>query len=814
VGRSGFGRCWAGSPTLGVGLAAVLVAAGATAGCGSKTTRSPQAIGGDGGGTAADAAGGPAEGGQAGAQGAPAPSGVAIRIGGQGVEKIDLLFMIDNSISMADKQQILEAAVPELVNRLIDPICVDPETRAPTADRSSLDGCDAGQPEFAAVQDIHIGIITSSLGSHGGVLCSPEHQSGSESYFNPTQDDHGRLITRSRDGSTVPTYEGAGFLSWDPSGRAINPPPGDPGTADRAMLVADFQNLVTGAGEQGCGFEASLEAWYRFLVDPVPPAEVVRQTDDALGQDVTMPLGRDEILLEQRAQFLRPDSLVAIIMLSDENDCSVIDYGIGWFVGNTHEGTMPRSTSQCDANPNDLCCLSCIQAAWPAECSDPGEDPNCDPTLHDATGDRLNLRCYDQRRRFGLNFLYPTQRYVEALTSHEIEGYDGETYENPLFATNDYYPTLVPRMDSSLIFLVGIVGVPWQDLATDETLVDPSALEYLTAGEIHQRGFWELILGDPEASPPVPPADPFMIESVEPREGTNPRTRTAIAPPVEGAGGPAFNGHEYEIQGNNDLQYACIFQLETMKECADVEPGVGCDCKLSIDISMRPLCNGTTQTHAKAYPGRRFLKVLRDYGENSIVASICPKNPVGERNDPSYGYNPAMAAVVERVRGSLSYRCLAEPLPVDPDTGRMLCQVVEVSFPGQEAPCQRALPGREPLDEQTAQWARQHLAQQRLCGPGRAACDELALCLLTPAADGAERDACLNDLDPDVVEGGWCYLDRDALAEPLGNPELLADCPPAQPRRLRFVSPADAEVALPWPGSTVLVLCPDDVAER
>src|SRR5688572_19694935 len=41
------------------------------------------------------------------------------------VDKIDLLFMIDNSISMADKQEILAQAVPNLVSRLITPLCVD-----------------------------------------------------------------------------------------------------------------------------------------------------------------------------------------------------------------------------------------------------------------------------------------------------------------------------------------------------------------------------------------------------------------------------------------------------------------------------------------------------------------------------------------------------------------------------------------------------------------------------------------------------------------------------------------------------------------
>ena len=41
------------------------------------------------------------------------------------VDKIDLLFMVDDSVSMSDKQAILKAAVPVLVSRLVSPICVD-----------------------------------------------------------------------------------------------------------------------------------------------------------------------------------------------------------------------------------------------------------------------------------------------------------------------------------------------------------------------------------------------------------------------------------------------------------------------------------------------------------------------------------------------------------------------------------------------------------------------------------------------------------------------------------------------------------------
>src|SRR5688500_8961314 len=38
-------------------------------------------------------------------------------------DKLDLLFMIDNSISMSDKQEILRLAVSDLMDRLVNPIC-------------------------------------------------------------------------------------------------------------------------------------------------------------------------------------------------------------------------------------------------------------------------------------------------------------------------------------------------------------------------------------------------------------------------------------------------------------------------------------------------------------------------------------------------------------------------------------------------------------------------------------------------------------------------------------------------------------------
>src|SRR4051812_2233795 len=83
------------------------------------------------------------------------------------IDKIDLLFMIDNSQSMGDKQTLLSKAVPQLVNRLVVPRCVNANGEVKTR-ASQVEPCPAGfTPEFRAVEDIHIAVITSSLGAHG-----------------------------------------------------------------------------------------------------------------------------------------------------------------------------------------------------------------------------------------------------------------------------------------------------------------------------------------------------------------------------------------------------------------------------------------------------------------------------------------------------------------------------------------------------------------------------------------------------------------------------------------------------------------------
>ena len=117
------------------------------------------------------------------------------------------------------------------------------------------------------------------------------------------------------------TVDSQGFLAWG-NANLPNPSGNDLGAAEKI-----FRDWVIGTAEAGCGFENQLEGWFRFLIDPVPPI-LPLQNPDSAGQ--VHRIGSDDALLAQRAAFLRPDSLVAIVMLTDENDCSVRDTDVGW----------------------------------------------------------------------------------------------------------------------------------------------------------------------------------------------------------------------------------------------------------------------------------------------------------------------------------------------------------------------------------------------------------------------------------------------------------------------------------------------------
>jgi hypothetical protein len=237
-----------------------------------------------------------------------------------------------------------------------------------------------------------------------------------------------------------------------------------------------------------------------------------------------------------------------------------------------------------------------------------------------------------------------------------------------------------------------------------------------------------------------------------------------------------------------------------------------CDCGPGTEGRNRSLCSqngagqvGNTQYHAKAYPGLRHLQVLKDFGDNAIVASICPKNPssADPRNDPNYGYNPAVAAIVDRLKEALKGRCLPRELvpeqdPASPDYNKVPCAVIEATpSPTGACTCDAAQRRAPPEGEEIQEAVRKQLSVTGICGDAPLqACSSFCLCEILQTED-ADLNACQQQaaFAAGASPIGYCYVDAE---QGIGNPEIVASCPASSRRLLRFVgdnTPAKGSVA-------------------
>ena len=123
---------------------------------------------------------------------------------------------------------------------------------------------------------------------------------------------------------------------------------------------------------------------------------------------------------------------------------------------------LQRSTSVCATNPNDPCCQSCAEPNANANCPVPSSDASCAQGPLLPADDDLNLRCWEQKRRFGVDLLQPISRYVNGLTRQQVPDRSGAPVANPLFAGQQRHP--------SQVLYASIVGVPWQDIADAASL--------------------------------------------------------------------------------------------------------------------------------------------------------------------------------------------------------------------------------------------------------------------------------------------------------------------------------------------------------
>src|SRR5688572_15379707 len=163
-------------------------------------------------------------------------------------DQVDILFVIDDSGSMAPKQDQLRQRFPDLVKSL--------DTLAAAGNKASY----------------HIGVVTSDLGAPG-LSCGKNRGAKLQP-----------LGAEAPIGCQGPV--GANYIEYDQRNGTTNLPPGQD-------LPTTFSCMAS-VGDQGCGFEFTLEAAYRALHDPIP----------------------------ENAGFLRPTAILVVVFLTDEDDCS------------------------------------------------------------------------------------------------------------------------------------------------------------------------------------------------------------------------------------------------------------------------------------------------------------------------------------------------------------------------------------------------------------------------------------------------------------------------------------------------------------
>jgi hypothetical protein len=683
------------------------------------------------------------------------------------VDRVDLLFMIDDSRSMGDKQSYLAQAVPDLLTRLVMPNCVDLADATKVVGVSRNGKCATGRIEFPPVHDMHIAVVTSALGPMGGDVCTDRNVTSPPPN---ALDDDGQIINRRGSVADAP----GGFLAWFPNtsdNAGATPTPGTPAlggpNADTTTLVSDFQSLVQGVGETGCGIEAQLESWYRFLVQPDPYASIGASNGSATLQ------GIDTTVLRQRHDFLRPDSLLAIIDLTDENDSSVDPRAYnGTSVAGFHmnESKTPpfRGTSACATNPNDPACTSCANTAVSGDpaCRTPTYDLNNDPQGNP------NIRHVHMKQSFGLDLQYPMQRYVDGLTKTTVPDRDGEyppgaqTYEGQADCSNPIFSQDLPDGSSTdsatlchlspgprtadLVYYAHIGGVPADLLHFDPTNPAASALT---------DGDWTKILGQDPATYDYTGIDPRMMETY--------KTRPYPAPDA------AAGFFTYW-----DLAFSCTFPLATPRDCTQTTPPTiqaGCDCAYSTppaSFGGWELCDPhdpTKQVTAKAYPTVRELYLAKLLGDHGVVASICPIHASEQGpGDPLYGYRPAMAAIVGRLTGSLVGQCL--PHQLSGTIGYEPCLVL-ASLPQGGMTCD-ASKGLSPADPATVARASGVLAASDapLFDPSQHTVCQMAQLTAADLVAGSCTES---------TAAGWCYVaDQNATGQ---CPDAIIFSPSAQP---------------------------------
>ncbi len=202
-------------------------------------------------------------------------------------DSVDLLFVIDNSSSMTEEQASLVRELPRFVRILT------------TGDRDGDGGAD-----FTPVGSLHVGVVTTDLG--GGPVGAPTCPIG----FG----DDGIMRSASGVAGGCPAFP-SGVFDF---------------RADRDDIDTFVANVgcVALVGTRGCGFEQQLEAPLKAITPWHAPSWAAAGYEPprflSLEGDPEGSPGSSDAPANRG--FVRPDSVLAVVLVTDEDDCSVADY--------------------------------------------------------------------------------------------------------------------------------------------------------------------------------------------------------------------------------------------------------------------------------------------------------------------------------------------------------------------------------------------------------------------------------------------------------------------------------------------------------
>lgn len=231
-------------------------------------------------------------------------SGVVENVSVNGIDKVDLLFVVDNSESMCEEQISLARELPNLVRALSS---------------GDLNPDDDVTEDFPPVASLNVSVVTTDMGAGNFNLssgCETEPVVGDDGVFR-TMPISASDAQEQIDSENLTACEDlpdlvAGCQASYPNISTFS-------AGDDTAAFSDQVQCLTVRGLRGCGFEQQLDATLKALTPSTNQSIPFRDADG----NVLTGIGHGAEGVN--GGFVRDDALLAIILVTDEDDCSAQD---------------------------------------------------------------------------------------------------------------------------------------------------------------------------------------------------------------------------------------------------------------------------------------------------------------------------------------------------------------------------------------------------------------------------------------------------------------------------------------------------------